>query len=168
MERLSTVLMLPISSFAKKFVKSDPSVFKVVLLDESWALKKTSMGQALYEYLARTGRSQNASAIFIGHSVGDVSEKGIREALTYKFIFRVNTREEAEQACTLLNIEATDATVDLLQNLQNGHCLFQDLEGNVDELEFDAVYEHLIQAFNTNPTNQKSDEKPEDEEERED
>ena len=86
------MLMLPISSFAKKFVKSDPSVFKVVLLDESWALKKTSMGQALYEYLARTGRSQNASAIFIGHSVGDVSEKGIREALTYKFIFRVNTR----------------------------------------------------------------------------
>lgn len=155
-ERLSTVLMLPISSFAKKFVQRKTKAFKVVLLDESWALKMTSMGRALYSYLARTGRSQYAAALFVGHSANDVNDAGIKEALTYKFIFRVTTDEEARKACDLLGIESTDDNLYVLKNLRNGHCLFQDMDGNVDELSFDAVYEHLIYAFNTNPTERKA------------
>lgn len=158
-ERLSTVLMIPISSFAKKFVQQQTDSFKVVLLDESWALKTTSMGQALYSYLARTGRSQYAAAIFIGHSIKDVADEGIKEALTYKFLFRVSTDEEARRACDLLNIEATEENILCLQNLENGHCLFQDMDGNVDELAFDAVFPHLMDAFNTNPTEKKSGER---------
>lgn len=154
-ERLSTVLMLPISSFAKKFVQQKTDTFKVVLLDESWALKTTSMGQALYSYLARTGRSQYAAAIFIGHSVKDVADEGIKEALTYKFLFQVSTDEEARRACGFLGIEDTEDNIERLQNLENGHCLFSDLDGNVDELAFDAVYRHLMDAFNTNPTKRK-------------
>ena len=37
------------------------------------------------------------------------------------------------------------------KNLGNGECLFQDLDGRVGLLKFDAVYEHLIKAFDTNP-----------------
>ncbi len=43
-EILSTVLMLPIASFAKRFAMSDRSIFKLVLFDESWALSATQMG----------------------------------------------------------------------------------------------------------------------------
>ena len=43
-ELISTVLMMPIGSFAKTFAMSDRKVFKIVLFDESWALNSTQMG----------------------------------------------------------------------------------------------------------------------------
>ena len=164
-ERLSTVLMLPISSFAKRFASApqDRDKFKVVILDESWVLLRTQMGKALYSFLARMGRSLNTSAIFIGHSAKDVSDEGIKAAITYKFCFRVSEKTEAKQTLEFLGLEQTDDNIEWLLGLGNGQCLFKDLDDNIDVLQFDAVHERLIRAFDTNPTRQKKREETYDE-----
>ncbi|WP_324825084.1 ATP-binding protein [Sinanaerobacter sp. ZZT-01] len=150
-EILSSVLMLPIASFAKKFAMSDKSIFKLVLFDESWALSSTQMGIKLMNALARMGRSLNAGCIFIGHSVTDLKGDGIKNAITYKFCFKTTEINEIKRVLSFLDLEETDDNIKTVMNLGNGQCLFQDLDGRVGILTFDAVYEHLIDAFNTTP-----------------
>ncbi|MGN0711686.1 MAG: ATP-binding protein [Anaerovoracaceae bacterium] len=154
-ELLSTVLMLPIAGFAKKFALSDRSIFKIVLFDESWALSSTQLGIKTMNFLARMGRSLNAGCIFIGHSVNDLKGEGIKNAITYKFCFKTTEINEVKRVLQFLDLEETDENIRVVMNLGNGQCLFQDLDGRVGKLQFDAVYEHLIYAFNTNPNKEK-------------
>lgn len=153
-ELISTVLMTPIGAFAKTFAMSDRQIFKLVLFDESWALNSTLMGIKLFNFLARMGRSLNAGCIFIGHSVRDLRGEGIKEAITYKFCFKVATNDEAERVLDFLDLEVTDENIETVKGLKNGECLFQDLDGRVGHLKFDAVYGHLIKAFDTTPQGQ--------------
>ena len=149
------VLMIPIAAFAKKFALSDRSIFKIIAFDESWALKNTTSGQGLFDFMARMGRALNSSAIFLGHSVKDQDAKGIKEALTYKFCFKIEDREEAKDALEFIGLEATEENMKTIMNLDNGHCIFRDLYGQIGELEIDAVWEDFHNAFNTNPTETK-------------
>lgn len=150
-ETLSTVLMIPISHFAKKFALSFPGVPKINLMDESWALSMTQQGQALFEYLSRTGRSLYTGTIFIGHSTKDVKTEGIRNALSYKFCFHITDIEEIKRSLEFMELEVTDENIGKIQALKNGQCLFRDLDGRVGKLSFDVVYEHLMTAFSTTP-----------------
>ena len=155
-ERLSTVLMLPIASFCMKFAAANRSEFDIIVFDESWALNTTQMGKKLTNSLARMGRSLYASAIFIGHSVSDVDSPGLREAITYNFCFNAKTREEIIKSLQFLNLEATDENVELVMKLPNRTCLFQDLEGHVGVLRFDAIWQDIIDAFDTTPGEEKT------------
>lgn len=150
-QRLSTVLMIPISSFAKKFASANREEPKTILLDESWALRQTTEGKNLFNYLARTGRSLNCCTIFIGHSVKDIDDDGLKAAITFKFCFKVNTKEEAIASLKFMELEPTQDNVDTLMTMPNGHALFKDLNNNVDVLKFDYVLPHIKFAFDTNP-----------------
>ena len=153
-EQISTVLMLPIATFAKRFARIDKKHFKLVLFDESWALNTTKAGTALFNFLARMGRSLNAGAIFIGHSVSDLKGDGIKAAITYKFCFKAKVNEEVARVLDFLDLEQTQENIELVKNLENGHCLFQDLEGHVGELAVDPVWDDFVTAFNTTPTSE--------------
>lgn len=150
-EIMSIVLMLPIASFAKKFAESNNKQEKFIILDESWALRQTSMGKSLYNVLARTGRSLNCATLFIGHSPQDIADEGVRAALTYIFMFKTKVRSDAILGCELLGIEPTEWAIDTLLTLPNGSCLFRDAAGNVDQLDFDVVFDHIAHAFDSNP-----------------
>lgn len=156
-ETLSTVLMLPITSFAKKFALSDNSIPKVNLMDESWSLSVTQQGNQLFEFLARTGRSLNTGSLFIGHSTKDIKSEGVRNALSYKFLFHVTDVEEIKRSLDFMELEVTGENIDKVQKLKNGECLFRDLDGRVGRLKFDYVYEHLKKAFSTTPPKRKGE-----------
>lgn len=150
-EIVSTVLMLPIASFAAKFSRSNRNVFKLVLFDESWALSSTQMGIKMMNSLGRMGRSLNAGCLFIGHSVNDLKGDGIKNAITYKFCFKTTEINEIKRVLDFLDLEETDENIKTVSSLPNGQCLFQDLDGRVGILKFDVCYAHLIKAFNTTP-----------------
>lgn len=150
-EKVSTVLMIPIAAFAKQFAMIDRKVFNTVIFDESWALNTTQAGASLFNFLARMGRSLYSNAIFIGHSVTDLKGDGIKAAITYKFAFKATVQEEIIRILEWMDLEATDENIELVKNLPNRTCLFQDLEGRVGVLEFDAVWADFIDAFDTTP-----------------
>lgn len=157
-EVISTVLMLPIASFAKKFAMSGEDCFKLVVFDESWGLKATTMGLKLMDFLARMGRSLFGGCIFIGHSVDDLGEGGIKNAISYKFCFQMAERKETIKALEFMKLEVTDENIMEIETLGNGECLFQDLDGRVGKLKFDVVFEHLLEAFKTTPSKKKAGE----------
>lgn len=150
-ETLSTVLMAVISNFARKFAMVKRPVFKTILFDESWMLGKTAEGVKLYDFLTRMGRSLYTGCIFNGHSVLDLPSEGIRNTISYKFCFQTTNDAEASRMCKYMGLEATASNRDTLKNLRNGECLFQDLDGHIGVLKFDAVFQDLIDVFSTTP-----------------
>jgi len=150
-ERVSGVLMMVIAAFTRRFVHSHKNSFKVVLFDESWMLGKTVEGEKLMSYVARMSRSLYSSLILNGHSVTDLPNEGIRNSITYKFCFKTGSTEEAKRMLDFLKLEKTQANIDLIMNLGNAQCLFQDLNGRAGFLRFDAVFGDIIDVFSTTP-----------------
>lgn len=151
-EILSTVLMIPIASFARKFIHKDRSLKKIVLFDEAWALDATSSGKQMMNALIREGRALNAGCFFISQSTKDMRAEGVKTNISYKFCFKATEINEIKSVLEFLDLEDTEENIDIVRNLKNGECLFQDLDGRVGILKFDAVFDHLItKAFNTNP-----------------
>lgn len=159
-ENLSTVLFAIISNFAKKFAMVKRPVFKLILFDESWMLGKTTEGIKLYDFLTRMGRSLYTGCIFNGHSVLDLPSEAVRNTITYKFCFRTNSDAEAERMCLYMGMEATANNKEVIKSLGNGQCMFQDLDGHVGILKFDAVFQDIIDVFSTTPKTEKKIELP--------
>lgn len=150
-EVTSSVLMMVMSHFAKKFAQSYPNKFKVILFDESWFLKGTAEGLKLYEFLTRMGRSLFCACIFNGHSVLDIPSEKIQNTISYKFCFHTDEAKEAERMCNYLKIDPSKENIDHIMQLQNRECMFRDLDGRVGKLKFDAVFGNVIDCFSTTP-----------------
>lgn len=150
-ENVSIVLMMVVTAFCRKFMHAHPNQFKVMLFDESWMLGKTTEGEKLMSYVARMARSLYTAMILNGHSVTDLPNEGIRNTITYKFCFKTGSTSEAERMLDFLRLEKTETNINLLTKLGNAQCLFQDLNGRVGVLQFDAVFSDLIQVFSTTP-----------------
>ena len=155
-ENISTVLMMVITAFARKFVHSHKNNFKVILFDESWMLGKTIEGEKLMSYVARMSRSLYTSMILNGHSVTDLPNEGIRNSITYKFCFKTGNTNEAERMLDFLKLEKTDDNIRIITELENAQCLFQDLNGRTGILNFDAVFQDIIDLFSTTPVDASS------------
>ena len=150
-EMVSSVLMMVISAFCRRFAHSHENVFKTILVDESWFMSKTPEGEKLISYIARTSRSLYCSLILNGHSVTDLPNEGVRNAITYKFMFHTDSTEEAVRMLEFLRLEPTQENIALLTRLENRQALYQDKDGHVGVLTFDAVFSDLIDVFSTTP-----------------
>lgn len=152
-QRTSATIMMPLGEFAREFTRNPmlANTPKAVIFDESWFLKATAQGALLYEEIARTGRSLYSIPIFIGHSVADVDEPGIRESLTYLFVFKMATETEAREALRILGLEDTADNMSLVMSLGNGQCLFKDFKDRVQLIQVQLPFTNLINAFETNP-----------------
>ena len=151
-ETTSAALMTVISAFCRKFVHSYPHHFKMILMDESWFMGKTAEGQKLISYISRMSRSLYCSLILNGHSVNDLPTEELKNTITYKFCFHTNSNDEALRMLDYLKLEKTKDNIDILLELENGQCLFQDRNGRTGILTFDAVFSDLVEVFKTTPT----------------
>lgn len=150
-QMLSIAMMLPISSFALKFIQSDRKIFKVVLLDEAWSVLNTSQGSHLASRLVRAGRSMNAGIYFVTQNASDLLDEKMKNNIGMKFAFRSTDPKEIENVLSLLNLKHTEFNVSTLRELQNGQCLFQDITGRVGVVSINALFKDLFDAFDTRP-----------------
>lgn len=150
-EMLSVAMMLPISSFALKFIHSDRRIFKTVLLDEAWAVLNTSQGSHLATRLVRAGRSMNAGIYFVTQNANDLLDEKMKNNIGMKFAFRSTDPNEIENVLSLLNLKNTEYNASTLRELQNGQCLFQDITGRVGVVSINALFKDLFDAFDTRP-----------------
>lgn len=150
-ETLSSVLIMIIGNFAKKFALQERNVFSTILFDESWFLGVTAEGKKLYDFLSRMGRSLFTGCMFNGHSVLDIPSEEIKNTISYKFCFHTDSHEEAKRMIQYMNMDVTEENINLIMSLENRQCLFQDLDKRVGVLTFDAVFQDLIDVFSTTP-----------------
>lgn len=62
--------------------------------------------------------------------------------------------------CLYMGMEATANNKEVIKNLGNGQCMFQDLDGHVGILKFDAVFQDIIDVFSTTPKTEQKIELP--------
>lgn len=160
--RMAIALLMAISDFSRRFSNQSSNEFKLVLFDESWRLAKVREGRAILEELVRTGRSKNAAIYLISQNAKDLLGEEIRSNLGCRFVFRCRDQKEAEAACQILGIEATEQNIETIRNLPTGMCLMSDLEKRVNELEIRVLDDRLFTAFDTRPGSQvkKQDQTP--------
>ncbi|MDB4896514.1 MAG: hypothetical protein JWN15_2776, partial [Firmicutes bacterium] len=150
-ELLSVALMHAVTGFATQFTRRDRGTFKIVLLDEAWALMASSQGRGLVSHLLRTGRAMNNAVYLVTQNVADLLDETVKNNIGAKFIFRSFDSQEIEKVLQFLNLEPEQENILALRQLETGQALFQDLQGRVGVVTLDAVFPHLARAFDTRP-----------------
>lgn len=154
-EVLSLGVLLAVVAFAAHYCGQDRHVFKTVVLDEAWKLTSTTQGLALVTHLIRTGRALNNAIHVITQSYRDLDNEGIRNNFGMKFVFKSQDEAEIRGVLRLLGLEddpdKAPENLELVRTLDNGECLFQDLDGRIGVVRIDAVFSELDHAFDTRP-----------------
>ncbi|EHQ8823936.1 ATP-binding protein [Enterococcus faecalis] len=151
-EMLSVAMLIVISTFALDFIHSDHSIFKIVDLDEAWAILNVAQGETLSNKLVRAGRAMNAGVYFVTQSSFDVSKESLKNNIGLKFAFRSTDIKEIKQTLEFFGIDKEDENNQKrLRDLENGQCLLQDLYGHVGVVQIHPVFEELLHAFDTRP-----------------
>jgi hypothetical protein len=150
-ETLSVALMHAVTGFATQFTRRDRGRFKIVLLDEAWALLASTQGRMLVTHLLRTGRAMNNAVYLVSQNVADLLDETVRSQIGLKFIFRSFDPQEIARVLQFLGLEAEPETVAALRQLETGQALVQDLHGRVGVVTLDPLFPHLAAAFDTRP-----------------
>ncbi|BFH18146.1 ATPase [Paenibacillus dendritiformis] len=150
-EKLSIGMMMPISSIALKFIQEERDILKIILFDEAWATLNTQQGRALSSRLVRAGRAMNASVFFVTQNPADLDSEKLKNNIGMKFVFGCTDTDEIKNALKFLGLQDTKENRDVIAGLESGQCLMKDIYGRVGLLEFDAIFEDLIEAFDTRP-----------------
>lgn len=150
-ELLSLALLHAVTAFATVFTRRDRDIFKVVLLDEAWAVLASTQGRSLVANLLRTGRAMNNAVYLVTQNTADLLDETIRNNIGVKMVFRSHDHDEIARVLRFLNLEANDENILAVRNLETGTTLLQDLEGRVGVVRIDPVLPHLSVAFDTRP-----------------
>lgn len=151
-ELLSIAMLITISTFSLDFIHSDRSVFKVVNLDEAWSFLNIAQGKTLANKLIRAGRAMNAGIYFVTQHADDLMDEKIKNNIGLKFAFRSNDINEIKKVLMFFGLDPEDEdNQNVLRNLNNGECLFQDIYGRTSIIKTDWVFPHLFRAFDTRP-----------------
>lgn len=151
-EKLSVAVMLAIGSFGVSFIESDSSLFKVLALDEAWALLSTTQGKSLQNKAIRAGRSMNSAIYFITQASGDIGGKDVKNNIGMKFAFHSDDEDEIEETLNFFGLDGKDKNLHkLIRGLKRGQCLYQDIRGNIGKVYVDLVFEEFINGFSTTP-----------------
>lgn len=152
MEMLSVSMLMVISTFALDFIHSDTSIFKIVDLDEAWSFLQVAQGKALSMKLVREGRAMNAGVYFVTQNANDLLDEKMKNNIGMKFAFRSTDINEIKNTLEFFALDKEDeANQNRLRNLENGQALFQDIWGRTGVIQFDYIFEHLFEAFDTRP-----------------
>lgn len=150
-ETLSVAILLVLSSFSLDFIAQDREVYKSVVLDEAWAWLQVAEGKTLSNKLVRAGRSMNAAIDFGTQNCDDLLDEKMKNNIGMKFAFRSRDKKEIEKTLEFMSLEYTDSNIEVLQGLENGDCLYQDIYGQISVIHVDYVYAGLLKTFDTRP-----------------
>jgi AAA-like domain len=149
-EILSKALMLPIAGFVEKFLKQDASVFKQVWWEECWLPLSIDRARQSMARGIRMGRSWKASQLLVTQNPTDIPSDWMQH-IGMKLIFKTTDKDEIAKALEILEMEDNPTNRNLLKNLQEGECLFQDIYGRVGKMYIDCLFKQLYEAFDTTP-----------------
>jgi len=120
-------------------------------VDEFWILEGVEELQSLNKELVKMSRSQYVVPIFATQEGADVKTQDVRNNLGWVFCGKTESKEQIEDACTMLGIE--DRTEDIyndFRGLESGHFFVRDPLGRKDQIKVYQPPEWLA-LFDTTP-----------------
>lgn len=150
-EKISEAILISLTAFTKQFIfKTERSAHKIILQDEAKSIERSEMGRELIDWIERNGRYYNSSLLKGTQNASDY-EDATNIGMKASFMLR-----DPEQAATLLkyyNLPVTPNNVSILQNLERGECLFQDIYGRSAVISINTIFQDFLDAFDTSTAN---------------
>ncbi|MDL2325419.1 ATP-binding protein [Ruminococcaceae bacterium OttesenSCG-928-A16] len=151
-EILSVAVMMVVSTFNLKFIRTFPDDYKIVNIDEAWSVLNVAQGAELTNRLNREGRAMNAGIWYSVQNASDLQDGKLKNSLGMVFIHRMTDTSEIQSALELLGVNKDNkANIEVVQNLNNGECVMRDLYGRVNKVKFDVILPQMFHAFDTRP-----------------
>lgn len=150
-ESIGYACILAITGYIKKFIMGDKTKVKMFVMDESTVMKATPAGKNTMNSLNRMARSLNAPGWFIGQSVDDMGDEKVRNNIGYKFAFRTTDYQEIKKVLAYFKLEENENNIEMLSNLDNGVCLFQDHAGRTAVVAIDYIFDEYHYGLDTRP-----------------
>jgi DNA helicase HerA-like ATPase len=148
-ERVSVATLGLVAGYALQLISHDRSRHKIVGLDEIWFLLASPQGRQVINRLVRLGRAFNATLLLGTHRIADLGD--LADLIGVVFVFGQDSDDAAAAALKFIGLAPTRELVGRVREYRAGRCLMRDLYGRVGEVQIDAVYPHLLQAFATTP-----------------
>lgn len=154
-ERISVATLHLTAAYQLRLVAHDRQRHKIILLDETRFLLGSAQGRSIVTKLILAGRAVNATIALAVQRLDYLGD--LEELIGTMFVFGQESDADARRALEILGLDPEDrGLVQMLRNWAqseeiHGRCLMRDLDGRVGEVQFDPVYAHLLEAFNTTP-----------------
>lgn len=150
--RLAVSVMYLLTRYARRLMLSlDKGHPKAICIDEAWAITSTPQGAKLIPEVARMGRSHNTSLVLVSQNAGDLMDQSVTNSISSVFAFRSSVPNEIDDVLTLLTMDPTEGHRSAVRDLNNGECLFKDVDGRLARVQIDSWNQAMFDAFNTNP-----------------
>jgi hypothetical protein len=149
-EALSKALLTPITAYTDQFSRMDNSLFKIIGWDEAWAPLSSDIGEATLDSGIREGRSRNTSFALASQNTTDIKGE-LMNNIGNKFIFNLDDPVQIDRALEILKLEKNEKNRENMTLLGNGECFFRDIYGRVGRLQFDPLFQELMEVFSTTP-----------------
>lgn len=152
-QKISTAIMISITSFAQQFMMSNERTrHKIVLQDEASVIDKNEEGRRLMDFIVRQGRYYNTTLL---KGTQNASDHGNDVAnLGMKFCFALKKTDEAKEMLEYYDLPVTQKNITTLKSLPTGHCLFQDAYGRTDILRVNPVFKEILDVFDTSTSSE--------------
>lgn len=161
-QSLSLALLYLVVSVGQAFVRNNVEKRpRFIVIDEAWALTRTTEGRNLIFEIDRLSRSAFCVPILITQSASDLGKDAeLTGRMSTRFVFRQESTAEARQCLKFLGYEEPPTwLIELLQNLPTGQCLMMDVHGRLAHIQIDQTSEELSELFDTRPISAKDKKK---------
>lgn len=156
-EKLSLVIMGMLSSLVVDLLLWKKSIeeYKLLIIDEAWAVTATTTGRNMTNQVARLGRSRNLAMIMLTQSPkhleqGEQGSGDMDTMISVRFAFRNNDEKDNVATCRSMRLSEDEPWESIIPKLETGECLMQDSTQQVSIVGI-LAQDDWVDAFNTNP-----------------
>jgi AAA domain-containing protein len=160
--RMAVAIVHAMTAMANRIVDvGTPEDPKLLIYDEAKPILENPEGRASLERFTLQGRSKGIVPVILSQNSSHLVGETLRNNLGTAFVFELPSAKEAEHACGLLGIEATEQNVHLIQTLSPRQgdgtrpdyaiCVMRDSEGRVGMMQPDLQTDEIKRAFDTTP-----------------
>jgi AAA-like domain len=150
-ERLGVAVFHAVAKKARQLLHDLGHQWRLLVLDEAWMLTSTPQGRKLIQEAARMGRSRGMPTILVSQLARDFMGQEITNCLSAVFAFRSTAKGEVVDVLELLRVENSAEHQAEIRGLDNGECVFLDLDSRAGKMRVDLGPEELQRALDTNP-----------------
>ena len=157
-ERISVIIMGLLCQVIINLMQEKPkSMYKVLIIDEAWAVVATESGNSMLKHILRLCRSLNMAVVLLTQSTkhfGKSEESDINTLITERFAFRNMDEQDNVETTRLMKLPEGEGWEQIIYSFQSGECLMQDSDFNIGTVQI-LVNDSWAEAFSTTPVPEK-------------
>lgn len=147
---ISGVLYLITDYIRRVMHKSDPTIPKLIIADEAWALVSSDQGAKIMKSVALLGRSKSVALMLATQNVSHLKKLDIENTISTRFAFGTSL-EEAKQIVTDMRLPEGQDFEEVLESLRVGECLMSDFRNRYAKVQITDWNARWNKDFETNP-----------------